>query len=324
MEAVGPEDMREANVAQFDVRGFTVDKFGGAAMVAPFMAERRVVVVRGLLASFDTQRTARRGRRSAGGEAETLTTNLALLLTALPPSTDAVFLESRVAAGNPLFAAIKEMVPEGATVRDFAPLRRDSLASWVRDRAAQKGAAIESPAVAELVEQVGANLWAMDGELEKLATYCGDRPITAADVGELVAENRELSVFELVDAIMEKRPGAALSAMQRLLEGGATGPYLLSMVARQARMVAIAQELANNKVPQQEWGSRIGTTSDFVVRKTADQARRFTPQAVRGLYRLLLEADLAMKTSDVTEELALTELMAQAGMLEAPPRSVRR
>ena len=111
MEAVGPEDMREANVAQLDARGFTVDKFGGAAMVAPFMAERRVVVVRGLLASLDSQRTARRGRRGAGGEADTLASSLALLLTALPPSTDAVFLESRVAAGNPLLAAIKEMVP---------------------------------------------------------------------------------------------------------------------------------------------------------------------------------------------------------------------
>ena len=35
MEAVGPEDMREANVAQLDARSFTIDKFGGAAMVAP-------------------------------------------------------------------------------------------------------------------------------------------------------------------------------------------------------------------------------------------------------------------------------------------------
>ena len=121
----------------------------------------------------------------------------------------------------------------------------------------------------------------MDGEIEKLAIYCGDRPITSEDVQ--ARGSAWLSVFELVDAA--KRPGAALTAMERLLQGGATGPYLIAMVARQARMVALAQALAASGVPQQAWGPRIGTTSEFVVRKTADQARGFTPDAVRGLYR---------------------------------------
>ena len=140
----------------------------------------------------------------------------------------------------------------------------------------------------------------------------------------LVSGARELSVFELVDAIMAKRPGAALTAMERLLQGGATGPYLIAMVARQARMVALAQALAASGVPQHAWGPRIGTTSEFVVRKTADQARGFTPDSVRGLYRLLLETDLAMKTGDIADDVALTELLAQAGALQAAPRGAVR
>ncbi|MEE8517830.1 MAG: hypothetical protein V3S98_01745, partial [Dehalococcoidia bacterium] len=67
----------------------------------------------------------------------------------------------------------------------------------------------------------------------------------------------------------------------------------------------------------------LGTQSDFVVRKTSEQARRFPPDAVRELYRLLVEADLAMKSSDSTEELALTELLARAGTLRASSRSAR-
>ena len=91
----------------------------------------------------------------------------------------------------------------------------------------------------------------------------------------LVSSTKDANVFALVDAIMERRTSAALSAMRQLLDEGAAGPYLLTMVARQARMVALAQELLARRAPQQEWAARLGTSSDFVVRKTMEQARRF-------------------------------------------------
>jgi DNA polymerase-3 subunit delta len=167
-------------------------------------------------------------------------------------------------------------------------------------------------------------LWAMDGELEKLAIYVGARAITLDDVKALVAGNREASVFELVDAIMAQRADKALEVTERLFNSGAAGPYLISMIARQARMVAIAQDLARRQAPQGEWASALGTSSDFVVRKSADQARRFSPEAVRSLYRLILEADMAMKTGETTDELAITELLAQAGALQTTQRGGRR
>ena len=325
LAAAGPADLGDSNVNRMDAASFTTERFGAAAMVVPFLADRRVVIVRGLLGAAEGQRTARRGRRPAmAGKESGPAVGLAPMLGELPPSTDVVFLDGKLSPGNPLLTAIRELGPERARVREFLPLRRDSLASWVRERASSKGAAIEQSAVAELVEQVGANLWAMDAELEKLAIYCADRPIAAEDVHALVAGSREVSVFELVDAIMDRRPDHALRVTEQLMETGASGPYLISMVARQARMVAIAQELSTLKVPQSEWAGRLGTQSDFVVRKTADQARRFTPDAVHGLYRLLLEADMAMKTGDTSDELALTELLAQAGTLRTTPRPVGR
>ena len=130
---------------------------------------------------------------------------------------------------------IRNLGPERSTVREFPALRGDRLSDWVRQRAKQKGAGIEGAAVALLVEHVGPNLWLMDSELEKLALYCADRPIDGDAVSALVSHARESSVFELVDAVMEKRSDAALGALARLLSGGATGPYIVSMVARQAR-----------------------------------------------------------------------------------------
>jgi DNA polymerase III subunit delta len=323
IEAVGPEDMRDTNVSTIDGGRFSIDSFGAAAMVVPFLADRRLVIVRGLLGAAEGQRSGRRGRR-AKAEDEGPAAGLAKLLPDLPPSTDVVFVDGKVGAANPILAAIKALGSELVKPREFPLMRRDSLSGWIRDRAAAKGATIDTQAMTELAELVGPNLWAMDGEIEKLAIYVGDRPITLADVQALVTGNRESSVFELVDAIMDKRPQAALEVTERLLFSGATGPYLISMIARQARMVAVAQDLSLRKVPQNEWAQRIGTSSDFVVRKTSEQARRFSPEAVRGLYRLLLEADISMKSSDSTDELILTELLAQAGTLQATPRPAAR
>jgi DNA polymerase-3 subunit delta len=319
VEAVGSEDMRDSNVTTLEGGRFSIDRFGAAAMVVPFLADRRLVIVRGLLATAEGQRGARRGRK-AKAEDEGPAAALAKLLPDLPPTTDVVFIDGKVGAANPILAAIKGLGSDLVKPREFQLMRRDTLGSWIQERATAKGATVEPQAITELTEIVGPNLWALDGEIEKLSIYVGARAITLADVQALVAGNRESSVFELVDAIMDKRPGTALEVCENLMDSGATGPYLISMIARQARMVAVAQDLASRKVPQNEWAQRIGTSSDFVVRKTSEQARRFSPDAVRGLYRLLLNADIAMKTSDSTDELVLTELLAQAGTLQATAR----
>jgi DNA polymerase-3 subunit delta len=320
--AVGTDDLREANVTQMTAAEFTIERFGSAAMVVPFLADRRLVVIRGLLGAGEGQRTGRpravTKRRPANEKPPG--DGIGPLLGQLPLTTDVAFIEGKIGANNPLLGVIKELGPERAIIKDFPPLRKDSLVNWVRERAQQKGASIDNSAIAEIVESVGGNLWAMDSELEKLSIYCIGRAIGVEDVVAMVSSTRESNVFELVDAIMARRPNVALEALDRLLNDGAGGPYLISMIARQTRMLAIAQELMRTKVPQAEWASRLGTGSDFVVRKTSDQARRFTPEAVVELYRLLVEADLAMKSSDSTEELALTELLARASTLNTPTR----
>ena len=319
LDAVGTPDLRDSNVSRLDATEFTIEKFGNAAMVVPFLAERRVVVVYGLLAAPESRRNGRRGRQ-ARAEKEGPAAGLPTLLQELPPTTDTIFMEGKLGSGNPVLASIKKLGPEHVVIREFPLLHRDSLRNWVRSRAAAKGTNIDNPAILELTDLVGPNLWAMDGEIEKLSIYVAGRSITVEDVRALVTSNRAPVIFDLVDAIMDKHPEAALAIMERLLQRGETGQSMITMISRQARMCAIAQEITVLKSPQNEWAQRLGTTSDFVVRKTFEQARRFSPETVRELYHLLLEADIAMKTGETSEELAMTELLAQACALRPTAR----
>ena len=320
--AVGPRDLWESNVTQLDGVSFNLALLMAASQVVPFLAERRLVIVRGLLATAEPQRqTSRRGRGAAAARiAASPAPGLADALQKLPPTSDVAFVDGRLSRDNSLF---KELAPT-AQVQEFPALRREALSRWVRDRMVQKGGDISGQAVAELVDLVGSNLWAMDTELEKLATYCRDRPADVEDIRTLVSSARETNVFALVDAIMERRTDDAFRLTERLMETGSTGPYLLGMIGRQARLVALAQALAQEKVPQAEWDGRLGIAQEFVLRKTIEQARRFSSDQVRQLYRLLVETDVAMKTGVVSEELAMTELLARAGAVQRAPRPVAR
>ena len=86
-------------------------------------------------------------------------------------------------------------------------------------------------------------------------------------------------------------------------------PYIIGMVERQLRLLALAWDSMDKGVPQRELGSRLGVTSDFVVRKTVDQARRHSWPDIVWRYNRLLEADLAIKQGRLEPDLAL-ELLA--------------
>jgi DNA polymerase-3 subunit delta len=144
--------------------------------------------------------------------------------------------------------------------------------------------------------------------------------VEADDVRALVSSAREANVFALVDAILEHRPDAAMDMMGRLLQSGATATYVLSMVARQARFLVLAQELSRMRVPPNEWGNRLGIQQEFVLRKTTQQARQYSSDQLRRLYHLLLETDLAMKRGETTDDVAMVEFLAQVGTLGTPNR----
>ena len=317
VDAMGSPELRESNLTEFEGAGLNAAQFAAAAQVMPFLAERRLVVVRGLLATAESQTQGRRrGRQPARQQQANPSDAIIAGLEGLPPTTDVVFLEGRVAPGNPILAALKPL----ANVRDFPVVRGDRLSRWVRERMEQKGGAITGEAISLMVEMVGSNLWSMDSELEKLATYRIGTRVEADDVRTLVSAAREANVFALVDAILEHRADAAMGMMGNLLQNGATATYVLSMVARQTRFLVLAQELGKQRVPPNEWGERLGIQQEFVLRKTTQQARQYSSDQLRRLYRLLLETDLSMKRGETTDDVAMVEFLAQAGTLGTPSR----
>jgi DNA polymerase-3 subunit delta len=165
---------------------------------------------------------------------------------------------------------------------------------------------------------IGSNLRVMSNEIKKLVLYADGRRIEEADVNKLVAYTQQASVFAMVDAIVEFNLPRAGSLLQQLLQDGESPIGLLAMLNRQMRLIVRARELRNQKIPEAEMRGRLGIGHEFILRKTLEQAQRYTIPRLRQVYEQLLEADIALKTSKYEGDLALTILIAELCHTDEP------
>lgn len=271
----------------------------------PFMDDYRLVIVEGLLGTAESQGRGR--RRGSSGESGVASQwqPLGDAIPLMPDTTVLVFTDGTLGANNPMLRMLKPLVQ----VEELAAPSGEALARWVKSTVEAKGATISPSANRSITDLVGSDLWTLEQELEKLAMYCSGREIQESDVGEMVSQVREASIFAAVDAMIDGRPSIALRLLHQLKDDGREAPYIISMVERQLRLLALARDAIDRGVPQNEMKGRLGTSSDFVVRKTSEQARRHSMPEIVWRYNRLLETDLAIKRGRLEPELALELLV---------------
>ncbi len=304
-ESVGPEELRAPNTNVFEGDGYTRDELLAAACAVPFLAEKRLVVVRGLLGRLDGVRGRRRGAGTArlpAGDWATLADDL----SALPPTTEIVFIDGQLRANGPGLRAAGPV----AQVEAHASRRGAELERWIRARFEASGARASTAATSRLADLVGGNLRLLDQEIGKLALYAGDRVVERSDVELMVPRAREANVFAAVDAVLERRPTTAIRLLLQLLEEGRSVQSILAMLARQVRAALLVQELSKAGVEHDEIARRTGLNPGYPLQKTLEQARRFSFDYLADIHRRLLRADVAFK-SGADERVGVELLVAR-------------
>jgi len=309
-DAVGPSDLRDVNITALDGTSVGFDELRAICDTVPFLAEKRMMIVTGLLGQFERRWTpdARGGRDGAPRNWDAWS-GLADYLPQVPDTTDLVFVDGELGRSNRLFTAVRPH----AQLRSFAVPRDGGVAQWVRDRAVSQGIQIEPAAVEALASTLGGDLRVVASELYKLSVYRGDEAVRREDVEELVSYAREANIFSAVDAMVEGRLDAAITMVHQLLRLGRTPGYILAMVARQVRLLILAKELKARKVPPAEHGRRLGLAG-YPLRKTMGQEKAFTARRLEEVHRKLLEADLQIKTTGADEGMVLDVLIAEVAI----------
>ncbi len=305
---VGDPEALAANMTVLEGSQVTVDQLRSVCEAAPFLADKRLVIVNGLLQRFQPpDRPRRQGRsRKTTGQTDGHEA-LANYIGTTPDSTILVLIEDEIKSTNPLFRALSGK----ANAQSFPLIRGDKLKQWVQNRVKKEGGSITPEAVDLLTRLVGSNLWIMSSEIAKLALFTAEKRISEEDIKLVVGYTQQTSIFAVVDAIVESKTRTASQLLQQLLNEGASPSYLMVMLARQLRLIVRTKDIQTARMSPNELRSRLGLTQEFVARKTLEQARHYSLPRLRQVYRQLLETDLAIKTGKYEPELALNILVAE-------------
>jgi DNA polymerase-3 subunit delta len=311
---VGGGDAAQLNITTFDA-SVSFKDIQSACDTVSFLADRRMVIVRNWLTRPRPQR-----RKGADGADDSLNRFIAYL-PYLPETTLLLFIEDgALPESNALLKLAKEKESHGFA-RSYA-LPPDPV-RWIVDRASSKGGNIAPQAAQLLATRINSGdktdrdhfaddsrlyLRKLDNELEKLVAYATGRRIEPADVEALVAEEEVSAMFKFIDAVSTRDGQAAFRLMRGILARGEQPLIVMTMLARQTRLMIMAKE--NADLPDDQLSEAIGVKNTWAARKIEQQGRHFTvPQLVQA-HTAIMEADLAIKTGRMDDVTALDTLVA--------------
>jgi DNA polymerase-3 subunit delta len=323
-------ELVDLNTTRLEGRSVTPAEVENASATLPFLAERRLVIVEGLLARLAAPA---KGKGKAGeavvaagpgpieeaGDEEGpspavlkgQTKAFLAYFEQVPDSTLLILVEEDIAGGQAL-RKLQDLSRDGrARIITCEKLRRSDLPGWIRNRAQMRKVTLDGAAMMDLAEFVGDELRQIDQELIKLGDYARGRTVTREDVRRLVPATRVASVFDLVDALGGGNGPVASKLMTHALDVDGEPPLrLLSMIARHYRQLLQLKAMQAQGVKGPEIARSLGIF-EWKMTGMVNQANRHSFARLEQALERMLAADESIKTGRLTDREAMDVLLAE-------------
>ncbi len=308
----------EHNLTELTGPDATVAALRAQAETVPFLAERRMVVIHGLVARLQgrgggERRRGRGAKSAAPPDAEYA--DLLAFLRRVPPTSSIAFVEP--AGVDP--APLKDAIPSGrALVNAYPKPELGGVPAWIRKRAGLLEVPMDESAVRELATLGGDDLRRLDAEIRKLGDFADGRTVTRDDVRELVVGG-EILKWALLDALADRRREQSLLSLRRLYSQGEPPEALLSRdVAPLYRRLLVAKELSLLDRRERAHADLAAlNVNPRTLPRLTSQASHFDVAELERALDLLLELDRQIKTGETQPEpgleLAVVQLCSRLG-----------
>lgn len=264
-----------------------------AAQTIPFIAERRLVIVK------EAQRIK-----------QTEASKLAEFLKS-PSETSCLVLLwpekiKKDAMRSPLFSAVEK---SGAVV-EFKPVYERDIPSWIHRKAAERKKTVTSDAAEYLLQESGTSLMDLNNELEKLFLFVGDRKeINLQDVETLSGHTKQVNLYELSEAVESKDLKGAMRIIEPLLNEGEVPVIILSFINTAIRKLLIAKSLLEDCGLRRDEISQKLRLHPYFSRSFFTNLDKHTKNELIKDLQLVLEADIALKSSAQPDNAVFEELL---------------
>ena len=156
LAALGPPELRAPNVTVFEAPNARIAEVFAAAMISPFLTDRRAVVVKGMLKPMDTRGERVRTDWESFGER--------VSREAMQITNDLIFVENvRLSLTS---RPLKALTSFAEVETHLVPDRRDRI-GWIRSRFNFHGVQVSENAISRFNDIGGDDVRRLDSEIQK-------------------------------------------------------------------------------------------------------------------------------------------------------------
>jgi len=261
------------------------DEVTAAANRLPFMSGKRVVVLK-------------RMEKWTAARIQALTEGYVT-----DPAPDTCLILCYAAKPDRRKKYIKILEQEAGQSRSFTPTGDRQLVSWVENYFRQRGMDLEPGAAGTVVDFLGADLYRLKAELQKVELFHAGRtgPITVSQVEDLLERVTVQPAWDLSPLLGRGEKEAALRLLVRLLESGEEPIPLLGILARHYRQLHLARAVVEEGGGPAELERRLDTPGWLARKQAPGLLRELKSTSDRGLAASISHlawADASLKRGD--------------------------
>ena len=282
------------NCHYYEGKDVSVGEIIDLAETMPFLAERRVIILENT------------GLLKHGGEA------LAEYLASPSPTAFFIFAETEIDKRSKLYKTIQG---KGVAV-EFAVQDEATLRKWILGMIRRENKNISGNALNLFLTKTGTDMENIYRELEKLFCYCLEKDaITEEDIEQICTQKVSNQIFDMVNAIADRKQKQALSLYYDLLALKEAPMRILFLIGRQFNILLMVKEMKKRGYDNKTIASKAGIPP-FTVGKYAAQASKFRTRDLRQALNECVSADEAVKTGRMNDRMSVEILIVKYSLIQ--------
>jgi len=288
------KEKTDLNLNIIKANELTIENFVAAVYSTPFLGEKKLVIVENLLLEREKE----------------LKDKLKSKIEKIPEFTTLFFVEE----GKPdQREGLFKYLNKTATTKYFGPVDESKMRQFIKEKMQPENVAIANDALSKLILFIGADLWRLENELQKLILFIKSedrKEIKTGDVELMIEPNLNLKIFDLTDALALRNTQKVISLFQSMLKKGEDVFMIFNMIIYQLRNMLIVEDLIKRQVQRNELAKKAGL-HPFVITKTEQSLRKFRAGEIVKFYNSLKETDWKVKSGQIELESAMDLLLVE-------------
>ncbi len=275
------------NYAYYEGKDINAKAVIDLAATMPFLAEHRLIIMENT------------------GFFKSANEDMVSFVKEIPETTCMIFVEQEIDKRSRMFKAVKD------AGRAIEMARQDemTLKRWIMGTLKREQKNVTEQTLNLFLQKTGDDMENIEKELEKLICYCMDREaVTNADVEAVCVTRVTNQIFDMINAIADRKQEEALALYNDLLTLKEPPMRILFLIARQFNLLMQVKTMRAAGSNNQAIAEKTGLHS-FIVGKYITQSGRFTRAMLREAVESCVAAEEAVKTGRMNDVMSVELLI---------------